>query len=372
MMPFMVFLEEYHLLSADPARADIGKPTLCTQVATAGKRNIRFVFSNQLFNFPDEILGNLGCRIVMRLLNPRCLWVAQRSMGLTAEHAVHLPELGFREAVVQYGDYPAPFKVRVDELSFPPPPDDAALEESAQNFLASVRWAEEAVVHEPSKALSLSGDALKVFMRLAEHPDELIPERCDALGMDRAREVRARKIVESKGFAVALEETLGKRIKFYQLTDKGVAWAREHNIKVKEYKSGPLHEYLLNQIEKAIGTVSPKLSFQRNSPIAREHGLEPDSVLHLPGGQRVIIEVCCNNLDYDARNIVREMQIDGVDYVLAIAANQRLKKSLSEAVERHREANDAPMAPFVLLDAGECLSTTFDWANVLKRPIRRR
>jgi len=369
MMPFLVIQEEHHLFSADPARTDIGRPTLCTQVATAGKRNIRFVFSNQLLNFPEEILGNLGCRIVMRLTNPKCLWVAQRSMGLTPEQAVHVPELGFREAIVQYGDYPAPFKVRVDELSFPPPPEDSVLEVLAQAFLDQTTWTESEAVHAPAPELAITGDSLKVFMRLAEHSDELIPDRCDALGMDRAREVRGRKVLEAKGFVAALEQTLGKRIKFYQLTDKGIAWARQHNIKVKEYKSGPLHEYLLNQVEKAIGTVSPKFSFQRNSPIAREHGLEPDSVLHLPGGQRVIIEICCNNPDYDARNIVREMQIDGVDYVLAIAANQRLKKSLREAVERHREANDAPMAPFVLLDAGECLSTTFDWANVLKRPI---
>jgi len=371
MMPFMVFLEEYHLLSADPARADIGKPTLCTQVATAGKRNIRFVFSNQLFNFPDEILGNLGCRIVMRLLNPRCLWVAQRSMGLTAEHAVHLPELGFREAIVQYGDYPAPFKVRVDELSFPPPPEEAALEAAAQAFLAETTWTEEKAVHAPAPELALTGDALKVFMRLAEHSEEPIPARCDALGMDRAQEVRARKVLEAKGFVAALEQTLGKRIKFYQLTtDKGIDWAHQHSIKVKAYKSGPLHEYLLYQIEKAIGAVSPKFSFQRHSPIAREHGLEPDSVLHLPGGQRVIIEICCNNIAYEAHNLVREQQIEGVDMVLAVTPNQKTKKALEQAVERRRVTDEAAtrLRPLIVVDAGECLAPDFDWVTVLERP----
>jgi len=370
MTPFMVFLEEYHLLSADPARADIGKPTLCTQVATAGKRNIRFVFSNQLLSFPDEILGNLGCRIVMRLLNPRCLWVAQRSMGLTPEQAVHIPELGFREAIVQYGDYPAPFKVRVDELSFPPPPEEAALEAAAQAFLAETAWTEEKAVHAPAPEMAVTGDALKVFLRLAEHSDELIPERCDALGMDRAREVRARKVLEAKGFVAALEQTLGKRIKFYQLTDKGIDWAHQHSIKLKAYKSGPLHEYLLNQIEKAIGAVSPKFSFQRHSPIAREHGLEPDSVLHLPGGQRVIIEICCNNIAYEARNLVREQQIEGVDMVLAVTPNQKTKKALEQAVERCRAADEAAAGrrPLIVVDAGECMAKTFDWVTVLERP----
>lgn len=371
MLPFLIILEEYHLFSADAARTDIGRPTLCTQVATAGKRGLRFIFSNQLLNFPEEILGNLGCRIVMRLSNPKCLWVAQRSMGLTPEQAARLPELGFREALVQYGDHPTPFKVRVDELSFPPPPAEATLEEAAQAFLASVRWAEEAAVHEPPEDLPITGDALKLFMRLAEHSDETTSERCDALGMDRAQEVRARKVLDAKGFAAALEQTLGKQTKFYHLTDKGVAWARQRNIKVKEYKSGPLHEYLLNQVEKAIGTVSPKFSFQRNSPIAREHGLEPDSVLHLPGGQRVIIEVCCSNPDYDAMNITREMGVDGVDLVIAVAANRRLMRILKAAVDRYCNEDSAAAAPkpLVLLDAGECLNKDFDWHGIFERPL---
>jgi hypothetical protein len=371
MIPFMVVLEEYHLFSADPARVDIGKPTLCTQVATAGKRNIRFVLSNQLLNFPEEILGNMGCKIVMRLSNPRCLWIAQRSMGLTPDQAAKFPELGFREAIVQYGDYPTPFKVRVDELSFPPPPNGAELELLAQDFLAGVRWAEEAAVHEPSKEFSISGDAFEVLKRLAEHSDELIPERCDALGMDRAREVRGRKLLEAKGFVAALKQTLGKQIKFYYLTDKGIAWTRSRNIKVKEYKekSGPLHAYILTRLERAVGALNPKYSFQRNSPIAREHGIEPDSVLHLPGGKRVIIEVCCNNPDYDAKNIAREMRVDGVDLVIAVAANQRIMKTLKAAVDHYFAEGGAAAAPkpLVLVDAGEVLKKDFDWGNILKK-----
>lgn len=373
-MVFMIVLEEFHLMTADPARADIGRPTLCTQVATAGKRGIRFVFSNQLLStFPDDILGNLACRVVMRLSNPKCLWVAQRSLGLTPEQATKIPELAFREAIVQYGDYPAPFKIRVDELSFPPPPDEAALEEAAREFLAQVAWTEDAEVHPPEPDLAITGDALKVFIRTAENSAELITERCDALEMDRAQEVRARKHLEAKGFITAVEQTLGNRLKFYELTAKGIEWARRNHIKVKQYKSSPLHEFILNHVEKAIGVLSSKFSFQRHSEIAREHGLEPDSVLNLPGGQRVIIEICCNNMPYEARNLVRETQVDGVDMVLAVTPNLRLKETLSEAVkkcETETAADRARARPLILLDAGECLDETFDWASaVLERPL---
>jgi len=221
--PLLVIFEEYHLFSADTARADIGKPTLCTQVATAGKRNIRFVFSNQLLNFPEEILGNVGCKIVMRLSNPKCLWVAQHWMGLTKEQAANVPELGVREAIVQYGDYASPFKVRVDELSFPPPPDPAELEVMAQVFLDGTAWTEDGAVHAPALELAITGDALKLFIHLAANSAQVLPERCDALGMDRAQEVRARKLLEAKGFVAALEQTLGKGVKFHRLTEKGVA-----------------------------------------------------------------------------------------------------------------------------------------------------
>ena len=369
MIPFMVVLEEYHLFSADPARVDIGKPTLCTQVATAGKRNIRFVFSNQLLNFPEEILGNLGCRIVMRLSNPKCLWVAQRSMGLTPDQAAKFPELGFREAVVQYGDYPAPFKVRVDELSFPPPPNGAELELLAQDFLAGVRWAEEAAIHEPSEDLSITGDVLKLFIHMAANCAQLISKRRDDVSMESAQEIRARNVLKAKGFIVEVEQTLGNRLKFHELTQKGVEWASRHQIKVKQYKSGPLHEFLLNQIEKMACALSSKFAIQRNSPIAREHGLEPDSVLLMPEGRRIIIEICCNNMNYEARNLRREQQIEGVDKVIAITPNQKTKKALEQAVERCQVPDQAAarLKPLIVIDAGECLKKNFNWMTVLER-----
>jgi hypothetical protein len=143
------------------------------------------------------------------------------------------------------------------------------------------------------------------------------------------------------------------------------------DITVKQYKSGPIHEYILNQVERRIGALSPKFVFQRHSEIAREHRIEPDSVLNFPGGQRVIIEICCTDIAYKAANLVRERSIDGVDMVLAITANARLKEALSRAVERC--AADGAAAgeprPLVLLDAGECLDKRFDWVAVFERPL---
>jgi hypothetical protein len=379
-MPLLIVIEEPHLLTADEHRLDIGKSVLPTLAATGGKRNIQLVLCNQLMsNLPPEILGNLGCRIVTRLANPRCIWMAQQSLGLTPEQAAQIQELEKREVIVQYADYPAAFKVRVDELSFPPPPDEAALESAAESFLAQVTWSEDSKVAEkalsgtiqdfPADAEGVTGDALKVHLHIAEHPSALIVERCDALSMDRAQEVRARTRLEAKGFLAPADERLGSKLRFYEITAKGAEWAERHGIKVKRFKSGPVHEYLLTEVEKVIGALSPRFRFQRHSEIAREHGLEPDSVLLLPGGQRIIIEICCNNMAFEAGSLIKETRIQGVDMVLAIAPSKRIKDSLARAVSKCRSGVAAEDSrPLVLLDAGECLNADFDWVALLERP----
>jgi len=367
-IPHLVALDELHMFCSDAARVDIGKPTLSTLVATGGKRNLRFLVASQLLSgFPEEILGNVACRIIMRLSNPKCIWLAQRSMGLLLEQAAKIPELKPREAMAQYNSYPAAFKVRVDELSFPPPPEPAALEAMAQAFLAQSTWTEEAVAHKPQPNLAITGDSLKVFQRMAEHA-EPIPDRCNALEIDRAQESRARAVLKDKGFIEPVEQTLAHGTIFYILTEKGSEWARQNNFKVRQFKSGPLHEHLLNHVEKAIGVTNTKFTFQRNSQIARDHGLEPDSVLHIPGGQRAIIEICCTNMDYEARNLRREQSVDGVDMVLAVTPNARVKKALAQALEKcaGEGGTSATLKPLILLDAGECFAKDFNWATVVR------
>jgi len=375
-IPHLCVIEEVHLLLADERRIDIGSSTLSTLAATGAKRGIQLGLSNQLMSIlPPAVLGNLGSRIVTRLTNPQCLWTAQRSMGMAPEQAARISELELREVIVQYGGHPSPLRVRVDELSFPPRPSDAEIQADVEAFLSEVNWTEdgfqETVPSAEEEPEAFSGDALLVFTRIAERPAELITDRRDALRMDCAREVRARKRLEAKGFIAQTEETLGNKLRFYQLTPKGIVWAKSHKLKVAHYKSGPVHEYLLGRVEKVLGALGTKFFFQRQSEIAREHGIEPDSVLHMPGGQRVIIEICCNNLDYDAQNLVKETTIEGVDMVLAVTPNRLLKEAMERAVEKCRQGQDSAQQPkpLILLDAGECLEPDFDWMNILERPL---
>lgn len=93
-------------------------------------------------------------------------------------------------------------------------------------------------------------------------------------------------------------------------------------------------------------------------------------MLHIPGGQRVIIEICCNNMSYEAQNLRREQQIDGVDKVLAVTPNQKTRKALEQSVEKCTVADEATarLRPLIVVDAGECLKRGFDWAVILKGP----
>lgn len=369
-----VFLDELHLLLADDSRTDIGSPMLSAIFAIGAKRNIGLVVSNQLVHtLPEQILGNISCRIVMGLTHPKCLFAAQRSLGLSAGQAAKLAELGPREVMVHYGGHPTPFLCRIDELSFAEPPSGSELDKAAQDFLDTVTWTEAETPADvagsapsPQHYDGLTADAVRVFLRLAEGPPETTQDRCDALGMDRAQELRARQQLEAKGRIEQVGVTLGK-LRFYTVTAKGRAWAKNQQIKVRRYpyKSGPLHEYQLREVERAVGALDPSYRLQRHSDIAREHGLQPDSLLLMPGGRRAIIEMCCTDVPHVARNLLKEQKVPGVDLVLAVTPNRRLRAALSRAVDRSRPAGQPVGAPLVILDAGTCLAHDFDWRSVL-------
>ena len=366
-----VAIDEAHRLESDKSRNDIGSSALVTLFATGAKRGIQLVLSNQLLSrTPPGVFGNLGCRIITRLVNPKCIWLAQQSMGLSQAHARRITRLKKREVLVAYGGNPTPFLVKVKELWFPPKPDEMSLEKNAQDFLAEVTWSEDSgQMSEPTDPQAVAGDALKVFIRIAEKA-ETIDERCEALRMDRTRETRARKVLIAKGYIAEDETTFGNKYKIYGITSKGTAAAKKMGIKVKHFKSGRVHEYLLNQVEKKIGSLNSQYKFQRSSEIAREYGIQPDSVLNMTSGYRAIIEIVCNNVDREAQVLTKERTIPGVDMVLVITANKKLKKALEDALKDnlYEKRGDSVPARLVVLDAGECLGERFDWIAVFEGP----
>jgi DNA-binding PadR family transcriptional regulator len=366
-----LFFNEQHLSRAEKGRNDIGSAALEELFAAGLKRGLRVVLSNQIVSHSkNHILGNLECSIITRLTNPRDIWHIQQSMGLSHAQTRSIPQLKKREAIVSYGGYPTPFKVRIDDFSFPPKQDEIVLERNAHAFLSQVYWYEDSGL-EGSVELPeiITGDTLKVFIRIAEVA-ETVAERCDGLQMDRGSEVQARRVLEAKGYIVQEEIIVGNKLRFYKLTPKGAEWAKSQGIKVRHFESGPVHEYLLDQIEQKIDALNPQYKFQRNSDIGQEHGIHPDLVLIQPRAHQMIIEIICCNVDHEAKTLVKERGIDGVKVVIAVVPNQYVKKALQCALERCQigGSDNAESEKLVVLDAGKCLSPKFDWISVFERP----
>jgi hypothetical protein len=85
-----------------------------------------------------------------------------------------------------------------------------------------------------------------------------------------------------------------------------------------------------------------------------------------PDGKRIIIEVCCSNLDYDAKNILIEAEIPEIDWVVAVTPDKRTKCALEEALKKNFEDLSEDWQKLVaLLDASQCLAGEFDWAETL-------
>jgi len=85
-----------------------------------------------------------------------------------------------------------------------------------------------------------------------------------------------------------------------------------------------------------------------------------------PDGQRIIVEVCCSNLKYDAENILIEARISGIDLVIAVMPDSRTRRALDEVLKKNLEySSKACQKSIRLLDAGRCLADDFDWAGAL-------
>jgi hypothetical protein len=205
-----------------------------------------------------------------------------------------------------------------------------------------------------------------VMSRICQEPAEPIEQRCKTLQMERAREFRARAELDARGFISQAECSIGGKIKFFQPTGKGNTWAQKRNIHIKKFKSGITHEYILSCAEKSIGSISPKWRLQRNCSIAKDQGLQPDLLVLEPSGKRFIVEICCNNIDYDAKNILIEAAIPEVDRLIAITPDKKTKNLLERSLKNNcKDSSGNWQKSIVLLEASQCLADEFDWAKVL-------
>ena len=97
----------------------------------------------------------------------------------------------------------------------------------------------------------------------------------------------------------------------------------------------------------------------------------PDLLVLAPDGRRIIVEVVCNNTDYDAQNILLEAALPGVDRVIAITLDGRAAQELQNALEKAAGTTAKPdwQASVLILPAIQCMASKFDWASVLNATL---
>ncbi len=210
----------------------------------------------------------------------------------------------------------------------------------------------------------LSRNAWKVFVHIAENPTATIEERCSDLHFNRAEEEAARRECENKGH-VQEAGGYGRGIRLFELTSKGRAFAEEHNVPVRTFQSGVVHESLLDRVLRGISNAYPALRW--TSPAGATESTRPDRYGLSPGGRTICLQIHWrNDIDYEVRKLMDLCAIHHVDLVVLVAATKKAVAAISlEISKRWRE--EVPKR-YVLLSATECLAPKFDWKRVIETP----
>jgi hypothetical protein len=209
----------------------------------------------------------------------------------------------------------------------------------------------------------LSYGAWKVFVRIADEPHATIEERCASLNMNRAEEETARKESMLKGY-VCEAGSFGRGVTFFELTPKGRAFAERHNVPVRAFKSGVVHEALLVRVMRGISKVAPPTRW--TAPGGATGAVQPDGYGLLPGGRAICVQINCQNkVDYEVRRLMDLCAIDHVDLVILVAPTKKAIAAVSLAIGKLWR--DQIPQRYVLLSATECMEPDFDWMTVLEK-----
>ena len=209
---------------------------------------------------------------------------------------------------------------------------------------------------------ALSIEALKVFARIAGHPEETIEQRMAVMIMNRAEEEAGRKECTRKGY-VCEDGTIGHGVRFFAITPKGQAFARGR-IPVVTFKSGTVHHVLLTVVKEGISKAAPDIRWV--SPEGATGSVQPDAYGLFSDGRAICVQIHHRNkVEYEVARLADLCRINHVDAVIAVAPTKKAVAALSLAVGKQWPA-DVPMRP-AFLSATDCLADGFDWTSVLQK-----
>jgi hypothetical protein len=210
----------------------------------------------------------------------------------------------------------------------------------------------------------LSKPAWRVFVTICGKPDQTIEERCAALGIERSEEEAGRRECKNKGY-LAEAGTLGKSMKFFKPSPKGISYANVHNVPIRHFKSSVPHEFMLNRTKESIERVYPDIRWISRS--GATGSVQADGYGVLPDGLTVCVQIHYHNkLNYEINRLMDLCSIDPVDRVLFIAPTKKAITAAKKAISKSWK--DGVPRRYSLISANQCLNRDFDWTTVLGRP----
>lgn len=383
--------EEMHLFASRQkmARHDLSEPLAVRLLRTGRKHGVSVVAIDQIpSELPAAVLGNLSTRIVFRLTNSPCINAIAYSMGLDRTQAEGLAEMPPRRAVVQTARIPKPFLLNVVEIPERQRPSAEELGEREKGSLemldyelpdvdvSQVLLGQEKKKEDRGADSAIRGDLYKVLARICERPYELIEERIEDLGFDRAREYRARRALEKLGM-IALGDKAGAKLLLYVPTAKGIQWARNLGLIVHQYKSGIAHEMVARKVRESLGKFSSRISFVSEGKGLGVSQIQPDLLAKIRGidgdtSRRVAIQVSSTNrAEYEARRALELCKVEQIDMVVVIAKNKRtgnaIERNIGELQAKPQEGEGALVSTKTIearvrvLDFEACMDAAYDW-----------
>lgn len=307
-------------------------------------------------------------------------------MGLDQDQVTELAELPARRAVVQTPGNPVPFLIRVLDLSERIVPPTEEIERRERQTLESLDYEpgdedvstvlfgdrKKAQAEEQDKE-PMRGDTLRVFVRICEKPFEPIPDRVDALDMDRSKEQRLRVRLVHLGMIEGAGKVGGKR-QFHVPTKKGVEWAQQHAIQVYRYKGSIIHEVMVRKVREALEQFSPRIKVISEGEALGSSGVQPDLLLRIDdyrgdSSRRAAIQISYRNRpDYEIDRALELQAIQQIDQIVVVTRDKRsrdsMERKLAERVTREggaREDVSASAQAIRILDFESCTRSAYDW-----------
>ncbi len=216
--------------------------------------------------------------------------------------------------------------------------------------------------HDPNR---LPADQFRGFKAIHDHP-EPIESRCARLGWDRDREYDAREGLQKRGF-IQLAGRIGNKRKIFTPTPtKGEAFARKAGWTKPSFKSGPLHEAVVQALKISIANSLKNVRIFDKGFADILGGIQPDLVLQFSGGQLALVQVCDRNrAAYECKRLGELCRIDVVDLVISVSVNRSTREKVEK--ELTRQLGKVWPPKLIVMDVEPCLSPGYDWSWIMEK-----